>query len=988
MTEINSLVQNLKDQNVKIIPVKFKSKIPDVLDFSKYLSGEKTYDKEILANQNYGAICGKISDNLGIIDIEKIHSDDYHNKVKHPRHIPIEDGFIDKIIPDCKNQTLTTKTGSDCYHILVKFEKLPDKTTKLIWEKDPDNTYQIDFKVTGQCVEAGSTYENGKMYEMVSNVRTIKKMDIQDVLKRLDKIGFKGTGKVLNNELTNFNNYEIDDLLKGKWHRGERRRKQKSLYCKLRRERKTDLECREIILSILDNLSEPLDKNEIDYNFDNAMYFFESEILPTNGYVDNTTKAEIFKLQKLTEIDEKQYANKTIKVKAVIASNSISYNIPTNIKVFCNYNKDNHNCIGTTEISINSNDFAKFVEIPDYKREKILQGLCKSKFTSDCRVGIIETASTTIRRLRIRPVISSLYKKDSTFFDDEGNEWSAYDVYVLQNEIKNLEAGKEVEVTGKVIADPKTGKITILISEINYIDENKYDLELVKKLKQKHHGKSLVEIMSWYTREFSKFSKIVKRENITELGLFSMFSPLYIEFDGKIIPAWIKSVIIGDSTTGKSETIRQLIILCRAGQIISGEMASVAGLAGASVQASGGQWFTDFGTLVLNDKKFLAIDGAHKLKKDEMDRLAEAERNGKIEINKAAKGEAYARTRQTKILNPLDEDGRTTVAMDSFLYPIHSLQHSFQIQSIARIDLCVFVSDDVNVKERNVRTNEKYDNILEYLADLLRLVWSKNYIVTFEDDANQEILDQAIILENNFKNDDYPLITNDQKYKLAKLSVSLACLTCSFNYDFTKVIVTKQHVQYISEMINREYTNAGLREIAKQSQFSQIDSEKLYEITENMNKKINEDKIEIPIEILKWIARQSKITREEIMEEFTLSRDKQAQPLLTFLKNEKILKTSRNHYSIAKKGVAIARFIDNFSHPSVSRPSKIDTPKKNSNNFRGVSLLVELERLERLKIHTFQCSDCNTEWKNTKQTLEDVIQEHDKSHTISILEAL
>lgn len=693
------------------------------------------------------------------------------------------------------------------------------------------------------------------------------------------------------------------------------------------------------------------------------------------------TKTEIQQLNKLSEIDNSEYANKTVRVNAVIASNSISYNVPIKISAKCNNDSDKHNCVNQKEIKINPDNYVKFVEIPDYKRYKILEDFAQSAFTSDCNLSINEIETTTIRRLRIRPIVSSLYKQASTFLDDSGNEWSAYDVYVLQDEIQNLEAGKEIQVTGQVIADPKTGKITMLVSEIKYLDENKYDIPKIKELQDFCKKKTPKEIMDFLTVEFEKYSRIIKRRNVAEIGFLSFFSPLYIDFEGKKIASWVKSTIIGDSTTGKSETIRQMIILLRAGQIISGEMASVAGLAGASVQATGGQWFLDFGVLPMQDRKFLAIDGAHKLRKEELDRLAEAERNGKIEINKAAKGEAYARTRQIKIFNPVDEDGQTTIPMDSFLYPVQSLKHTLQIQSIARIDLCCFVSDNIEVKERNVKTTEPHDNKLEYLSDLVRFVWSNDYEIVFDEDVIQSVLDQATLLENKFKFDEYPLITNDQKYKLAKLASSLACLTCSFDDNLTKIIVKKEHIEYVSNLIEREYSNAGLNDLSSQSKFNEIDLDYVYNLTRGIERKINVDKDQA-LEIIDWITKQQKINRDDIQEEFTLSRDKQAQPLLTYLKNEKIIKMARNHYSIAKKGVSIARFIVNFSSPSSPSSTDIDTPSNKKKNFRGVSLLVELQALDALKIKTYVCIDCGNEWSKTEETLEDIVKIHNKDHNI------
>lgn len=328
----NAIIQNFKDQGIKIILVKPRSKIPDIPDFAKYLSGEKVYDSEILPTQNYGVICGKISDNLVVIDIEKIDPDDYHNKKGKPRHIPVEEDFIDKIIPNCKNETFTTKTGSGSYHILVKGETIPIKTSTFVYEKDEKNIYQIDFKVTGQCVEAGSIHENGNRYEMVSNVRTIKRTDIQFILMRLEKIGFKGV-KIEDND---YNTWTLDELLQGGWVRTDRRRKQKSLYNKLRRNGKSIPETKQIIIEINMKLSQPLEEVEFNQNFDEAEDFFQTKVLPKYGYVEETLSPHDFKV-KIEDVEKylnTQVKNDPILVKQLLRAYLSAYtNNPINIGV-------------------------------------------------------------------------------------------------------------------------------------------------------------------------------------------------------------------------------------------------------------------------------------------------------------------------------------------------------------------------------------------------------------------------------------------------------------------------------------------------------------------------------------------------------------------------------------------------------------------------------------------------------------------------------
>ncbi len=694
---------------------------------------------------------------------------------------------------------------------------------------------------------------------------------------------------------------------------------------------------------------------------------------------------EAIQLETLSDIEKTEYAGKLIRVKAIIVSNSVAYNVPKVLESTCVNGEENHMC-GKSEpskLELSSEMMAEFVEIKSEHRRAKKLAIVKNSYSDNCVVKYHETESTTFQKFRVKPIAPGLYREEEQVVDDKGNKWSMYDIFLEQEkEIGSVEAGKEIEVTGIVIPDPKTQKITLIVKEMEITDDNEYDVEKIRELKTFFESKqSVSEIMDWIVFNFEKYSRIIQRRNVAETTLLTFFSPLYIDFEGENgRKNWIKSVVMGDSTTGKSETVRRAIMLLRIGQIISGEIASIAGLAGAAINSSGGGgWFVEFGVLALQDGKLLAIDGSHKLGKEEKDKLAETERNGKVEITKAAKSSAWARTRQIKIENPLDDDKITTRAMNDVLHLVHSLQHNFQIQSIARIDLACFVVDDVDTEARNRLCDFEYDSLLENLSELIRLTWSQNYVVKFSEDAMNEIIDRAIELENKFKCEPYPLLSNDTKYKLAKISSSLACLTCSFNDDLDTVTVTAEHVRYIASMINAEYTRAGLDEIVKRSKYDKIDLQTLYNIITEIEKKIREDDRDTILDILQWLAETGNFNNDALKEQFDLSRDTQLKPLVGYLADKKIIKRTKTGFAVLKHGIEIGRFIMNTRHSSHSSYPENDTPLNNNNEKKkGVSLLARLEELERLTIKDYRCKNCNVSWIHSHSTIEYEQEQHNQ----------
>lgn len=157
----------LKEQSLNIIPLKEQSKVPQIL-WEKYQ--DEMFIGDIPDNANLGVICGKTSDNLIVVDL------DFNNE-----------SVLDKIYPDAKNQTLVVKTNKG-YHIYLKVDKLP-KTLR-IENKDIGH---IDVQSNGTYVVAPSSIhpDTKKEYQIISTTTKIAKIDFQQIIERLEKLGFK-----------------------------------------------------------------------------------------------------------------------------------------------------------------------------------------------------------------------------------------------------------------------------------------------------------------------------------------------------------------------------------------------------------------------------------------------------------------------------------------------------------------------------------------------------------------------------------------------------------------------------------------------------------------------------------------------------------------------------------------------------------------------------------------------------------------------------
>ncbi|NIN03691.1 MAG: hypothetical protein GTO44_10055 [Hydrotalea flava] len=163
------LAEKLREKNVNVIPLQPRSKIP--ADSWKLYQKEK-YNGTIPPEDNYACLCGEISDNLVVVDIDKT----------------TDETIIDKILPNALDNTLVVKTGSGGYHIYIRVMRLPNSA------KLDANGIHIDVQAEGKyVVGAGSIHPNGKRYEIISNTTDIDHGDFQKIVVNLEKLGFQGS---------------------------------------------------------------------------------------------------------------------------------------------------------------------------------------------------------------------------------------------------------------------------------------------------------------------------------------------------------------------------------------------------------------------------------------------------------------------------------------------------------------------------------------------------------------------------------------------------------------------------------------------------------------------------------------------------------------------------------------------------------------------------------------------------------------------------
>ena len=603
-------------------------------------------------------------------------------------------------------------------------------------------------------------------------------------------------------------------------------------------------------------------------------------------------------LEHINQIEDPNFAGKPVEVEAIVSSTSIAYLVPKRVAV--DY-KDEENNMQHLELEFDGKDPI------NVKLVGINEGTKQRRLNTRLRTGrsyVKDVSHRSVYRIRIRPQVFTLEKCGEKIIDEKGFEYKAHDIYVTSERHVSFQPSSLIHIEGLTLPNPKTQKTTLLAYQTDFPEDIKaFNKKKLERLKEKFSKKTVSQRLDWILSNFEIYSQIVGRRNLAKAGFLIYFTPTWVNFDGNMQRGWGVGLCCGDTTVGKSETQRKMISLLNAGMLITAETASTVGLTGTATQVEREGWFVDWGFLVLLDRKLLVIDGAHKLSSSNWACLAEAERSGVVNIAKAAKNSAYARTRQIKIANAVDIESNkySTKSLANFLYPCQAITTILDKTSIARLDVAVFADQrDVSAETINKKMRGEYDKDLELLSEVLRWCWNGSIKVEFTDAAIDTLLAEATALYAEFFSEQIPLISIDTKWKLARLSVALAFLTISTT-DFNSLTVTEEHVNGVVEFLRSEYAKAGLNALAKKLKIETLTAEDVWliitRIIEETKGSLSQETV---VKVFEFLVLHNSVVKDQIKTKFDLSDKNQLRPLLAVLDNEGLIKRGRGFYSTPK----------------------------------------------------------------------------------------
>ena len=299
-----------------------------------------------------------------------------------------------------------------------------------------------------------------------------------------------------------------------------------------------------------------------------------------------------------------------------------------------------------------------------------------------------------------------------------------------------------------------------------------------------------------------------RRDLLTAIDLV-YHSVLQFRFQGVLVrKGWVEALVLGDTRCGKSETVDRLIQHYRAGELVTGENASFAGLVGG-MQQTQKTWSITWGRMVLNDRRLIVIDEASGLTHEIISKLSGIRSAGIAEIIKIQTERTLARVRMIWMSNP-----RGRRSLRDYNSGVEAIQELVgQPEDIARFNFAITVaSDEVPSEVINAHTRavvkHKFDSDL--CSSLVLWAWSrKPDDIIFSAEATSACLDYASDMGRRYSSS-FPLVESaEQRIKLAQLSVATACRVFSTD-DGRRVLVTGDHVEFVFEFLREIYAKRSM----------------------------------------------------------------------------------------------------------------------------------------------------------------------------------
>lgn len=486
----------------------------------------------------------------------------------------------------------------------------------------------------------------------------------------------------------------------------------------------------------------------------------------------------------------------------VVGRNLSPYMVPTEVSTDC-LSRDEEKpgcrgCPGSGYMKVVPGDLMGLIDVKDnVKRQYLI-----NKSGLRCNRAEITELKTTI--------VDEVYLGQDVDFDQFGIDSSIHQAYTLSYDGRlPMVTNQGYEVLFQNVVDPDDQRVVHVLTESRPIErwwERNIIVEKGGLDVFRGHPQERIEDIS---NELSKVTGIVGRNDLVIATDLVFHSALSFDLAGKRLQrGWLELCVLGDTRTGKTETVSALIKYYNLGKLVLGENATVAGLIGGLQQVSK-RWVLTWGELPLNDGGLVAIDEMSGLSQDDISLFSGVRSSGIAELTKINKERTNSRVRLVWISNPRHR------TLGSYMYGVTALRELFgKPEDISRLDMVVTAAHDdvpldiINMPRRHQSQSRFYK--ADACRQLVAWAWSlRPEQIHFSEEAMDTIYQEATRMGEVYSAQ-IPLVEGaDQRVKIARIAVASAIRT--YNTDVHgHVAVESEHVEFASNFLDYLYAKPSL----------------------------------------------------------------------------------------------------------------------------------------------------------------------------------
>lgn len=409
-------------------------------------------------------------------------------------------------------------------------------------------------------------------------------------------------------------------------------------------------------------------------------------------------------------------------------------------------------------------------------------------------------------------------------------EYTAYSID------EKLESGQKYMIDYKLVPHPYKGQqLVMLILHTQQANDSVNNFQLTDSVKDSL--RIIQDIPGTVEEKIDTITEKVKGllgydglNTLIQAIDFSYHTPLQFNFGNfKNVRAYLDTIVVGESRTGKSSTADCLRKTYGLGTFTSlaGNSATIPGLVGGSNKTSNG-YQTRAGIIPQNHRGLIIFEEFGKSNNSVITELTDIRSSNEVRITRVAGTIAMpAMVRMITLTNPKNKGGQIQ-SIASYPNGISVLTDLVEAaEDIARYDMIVILSDRGNAQIDPLWIPEEPFDTQVY-RDRIRWVWSRTpEQIVIDQDVQLYIIETANRLNKEYEGH-IKIFGTEAWKKISRLAIAVAGYTCSTDSTYENIIITKEHIDFATSFLTQLYDNSTfkLKEfINYEKQYSEIDDE-------------------------------------------------------------------------------------------------------------------------------------------------------------------